>query len=62
MMIDYDIYDCFTMEHIRLRQRITLTTKLYCSRLYNFIDGNISFELEGNKSCVELITSWVKQT
>jgi hypothetical protein len=34
MMISYDIYDCFTMEHFRLRQRMTLTTKMYCSRLY----------------------------
>jgi hypothetical protein len=35
MMIGYDdIYDCFTMEHFRLRQRMTLTTKTYCSRLY----------------------------
>jgi hypothetical protein len=23
MMIGYDIYDCFTMEHFRLRQRMT---------------------------------------
>jgi hypothetical protein len=35
MMIGYDdIYDCFTMEHFRLRQRMTLTTKTYCSRLH----------------------------
>jgi hypothetical protein len=34
IMIGYDIYDCFTMEHFRLRQRMTLTTKTYCSRLY----------------------------
>jgi hypothetical protein len=34
MMIGYDIYDCFTMEHFRLRQKMTLTTKMYCSRLY----------------------------
>jgi hypothetical protein len=34
MMIGYDIYDCFTMEHFRLRQRMTLTTKIYCSQLY----------------------------
>jgi hypothetical protein len=34
MMIGYDIYDCFTMEHFRLRQRMTLTTKIYCLRLY----------------------------
>jgi hypothetical protein len=38
MMIGYDIYDCFTMEHFRLRQRMTLTTKIYCSRLYIFIN------------------------
>jgi hypothetical protein len=29
-------YDCFTMEHFLLRQRMTLTTKIYCSRLYDF--------------------------
>jgi hypothetical protein len=34
MMIGYDIYDCFTMEHFRLCQRLTLTTNIYCSRLY----------------------------
>jgi hypothetical protein len=34
MMIGYDIYDCFTMEHFRLRQKMTLTTKIYCSPLY----------------------------
>jgi hypothetical protein len=33
-LIGYDIYDCFTMEHFRLRQKMTLTTKIYCSRLY----------------------------
>jgi hypothetical protein len=27
-------YDCFTIEHFRMRQRMTLTTKIYCSRLY----------------------------
>jgi hypothetical protein len=34
MMIGYDVYDRFTMEHFPLRQRVTLTTKIYCSRLY----------------------------
>jgi hypothetical protein len=34
MMIGYDIYDCFTMEHFRLRQKMTFTTKIYSSRLY----------------------------
>jgi hypothetical protein len=34
VVIGYDIYDCFTMEHFRLRQRMTLTIKIYCSRLY----------------------------
>jgi hypothetical protein len=37
VMIGYDIYDCFTMEHFRLRQRMTLTIKIYCLRLYLFI-------------------------
>jgi hypothetical protein len=27
-------YDCFTMEHFRLRQRMTLTIKIFCSRVY----------------------------
>jgi hypothetical protein len=39
VMIGYDIYDCFTMEHFRLRQRMTLTTKTYCSRLYLDVIG-----------------------
>jgi hypothetical protein len=34
MMIGYDIYDRFTMEHFPLRQKMTLTTKIYCLRLY----------------------------
>jgi hypothetical protein len=34
MMVGYDIYDCFTMEHFQLRQKMTLTIKIYCSRLY----------------------------
>jgi hypothetical protein len=34
MMIGYDIYDYFIMEHFRLRQKMTLTTKIYYSRLY----------------------------
>jgi hypothetical protein len=34
MMIGYDIWDCFTMEHFQLPQRMTLTTKIYCSRLW----------------------------
>jgi hypothetical protein len=38
--IGYDIYDCFTMEHFRLSQRMTLTTKIYCSRLYNVIKND----------------------
>jgi hypothetical protein len=33
-MTGYDIYDCFTTEHFRLHQRMTLTTKIFCSRLY----------------------------
>jgi hypothetical protein len=32
MIIGYDVYDRFTMEHFPLRQRVTLTTKIYCSR------------------------------
>jgi hypothetical protein len=35
MLIAYHIYDCFTTEHFRLRQKLTLTTKIYCSRLYS---------------------------
>jgi hypothetical protein len=53
MMIGYDIYDCFTMEDFQLRQRMTLTIKIYCSRLYlivmdrsntfNFVLGSKTF-------------------
>jgi hypothetical protein len=42
MMLGYDIYDCFTMEHFRLRQRMTLTTKIYCSRLYLRLKSEIT--------------------
>jgi hypothetical protein len=42
MMIGYDVYDCFTMEHFRLRQRMTLTTKIYCSRLYVLKSSEVS--------------------
>jgi hypothetical protein len=37
IMIGYDIYDCFTVEDFPLRQKITLTTKMYCSRLYHVL-------------------------
>jgi hypothetical protein len=30
MMIGYEVYDRFTMEHFTLRQRMTLTIKIYC--------------------------------
>jgi hypothetical protein len=33
MMIGYEIYDRFRMEHFTLHQRMTLTTKIFCSRL-----------------------------
>jgi hypothetical protein len=34
MMIGYDIYDRFTMEHFLLRQSMILTTSFFCSRQY----------------------------
>jgi hypothetical protein len=34
MMIGYDIYDRFTMEHFPLRRNIILTTSFFCSRQY----------------------------
>jgi hypothetical protein len=37
MMIGYDIYGRFTMEHFLLPQRMTLMTKIYCSRLYSWL-------------------------
>jgi hypothetical protein len=37
MMIDYDIYDHFTMEHFPLRQSMILTTSFFCSRQYFYI-------------------------
>jgi hypothetical protein len=40
MMIGYDIYDCFTMKHFRLRQRMTLTTNSY---LFNEFVCNFGF-------------------
>jgi hypothetical protein len=39
MMIGYDFYDHFTMEHFPLRQRMALTTKMYRSRLYEIATG-----------------------
>jgi hypothetical protein len=39
MMIGYDIYDCFTMGHFRLRQRMTLTQKK--SRNFNEHSTNL---------------------
>jgi hypothetical protein len=41
----YYIYDRFTMEHFRLRQRITLTIKIYCSRLYIYVTGNEAYSV-----------------
>jgi hypothetical protein len=38
MMIGYEIYDRFTTKHFTSRQRITLTTKIYCSRLYTIFE------------------------
>jgi hypothetical protein len=38
IMIGHDIYDRFTMEHFPLRQRMTLTTKIYCSGLHIFFN------------------------
>jgi hypothetical protein len=35
MMIGYDICERFTIEQFPLHQRMTLTTKIYCSRLYS---------------------------
>jgi hypothetical protein len=50
MMIGYDICDCFTMEHFQLRQRMTLTTKIYCSRLYKYdFDINVKNQSEKTK-------------
>jgi hypothetical protein len=34
IMIDYDIYDHFTMEHFLLRQSMILTTSFFCLRQY----------------------------
>jgi hypothetical protein len=50
MMIGYDdIYDCFTMEHFRLRQKMTLTIKIYCSRLYinlfNLVNSKLNLNI-----------------
>jgi hypothetical protein len=34
MMIGYDIYGRFTLEHFPLRQSVILTTSFFCSRQY----------------------------
>jgi hypothetical protein len=34
MMIGYDIYDRFTVEHFPLRQSMILTLSFFCSRQY----------------------------
>jgi hypothetical protein len=61
MMIGYDIYDCFTMKHFRLRQRMTLATKIYCSRLYycwpkknSYTDDRTTDPKIKNLSCVNI--------
>jgi hypothetical protein len=40
MMIGYDIYDRFTMEHFLLCQSMILTTSFFCSRQYENLCGN----------------------
>jgi hypothetical protein len=47
MMIGYDIYDCFTIGHFRLRQRMTFTTKIYYSRLYKHKIHSRCFDIMG---------------
>jgi hypothetical protein len=37
MMIGYDIYDRFTIEHFPLRQSMILTTSFFCSRQYTAV-------------------------
>jgi hypothetical protein len=53
MMIGYDVNDRFTMEH--LRQRVTLTTKIYCSRLYIFAIQLLIYTIYGDR----IITGFV---
>jgi hypothetical protein len=50
MMIGYDIYERFTKEHFPIRQRMTLTTKIYCSRLYmqDYLDYSIHLSFVKN--------------
>jgi hypothetical protein len=45
MMIGYDVYDRFTMEHFPLHQRVILTTKIYCSRCtqYNLLEKRLVY-------------------
>jgi hypothetical protein len=43
MMIGYDIYDRFTLEHFPLRQNMILTTSFFfCSRQYKKVVATIS--------------------
>jgi hypothetical protein len=37
MIIGYDIYDRFTMEHFLLCQSMILTTSFFCLRQYIFV-------------------------
>jgi hypothetical protein len=49
-MIGYDIYERFTKEHFPIRQRMTMTTKIYCSRLYmqDYLDYSIHLSFVKN--------------
>jgi hypothetical protein len=58
MMIGYDIYDRFTMEHLRLCQRMTLTTKIYCSRQSNLhrLHETVTMTMRKSNQTVSVIT------
>jgi hypothetical protein len=55
MMIGYECNDRFTMEHFPLRRRVTLTTKIYCSRLYIFATQLLIYTIYGDR----IITGFV---
>jgi hypothetical protein len=48
MMIGYDIYDRFTMEHLQLRQNIILTTSFFCSRQYYRVKNKLLPRIYGD--------------
>jgi hypothetical protein len=52
----YDIYDRFTMEHFLLCQSMILTTSIFCSRQYSFIDNHRKYSKCSPPAWIQLLT------